>query len=131
MFDDRLPTVLIVDDDPAVRDWLRLSLALRGWIVTTVPSGADAITAVEDVEPDLVILDHEMPGMTGMECAEQLRGSGSTATMVLFSAFIDASRTDHAQQLGVQPISKVDQPALFRTVDALYGQLLEQVAAPT
>jgi YesN/AraC family two-component response regulator len=131
MFDERLPTVLIVDDEAAVRDWLKLSLALRGWVATTASSGEEALALAADPEPDLIILDHEMPGMTGIDCARKLRRQGMTGCIVLFSAFIDAKRTSMAQKLDVQPISKVDQQVLFRTIDALYEKLVEAVAAPT
>src|SRR5439155_9073009 len=123
MLDDRLPTVLIADDELGVRDWLRLSLALRGWVVSTVTSGAEALEKAAASHPDLVILDYELPEMTGLACAEQLRHRGMTTPIILFSAFIDAERTVEAQYFDVQPMSKVDQPALYRTIDSLYEQL--------
>ena len=125
MFDDRLPTVLIVDDEPAVRDWLRLSLSLRGWVVTTAASSDEALDHALSTAFDLVIVDYEMPGFTGMACAEVLRTRGMTTPIILFSAFIDTSRMAEAAELDVQPMSKVDQPAFFRTVDALYAELVE------
>jgi CheY-like chemotaxis protein len=129
MLDDRLPTVLIVDDEPAVLDWLRLSLALRGWVVTTAASGADALEHAASSAPDLVVVDYEMPAMTGLACAEELRRRGMTTPIILFSAFIDAERTVEAERLDVQPMSKVDQPALYRTIDGIYEQLVNVAAA--
>ena len=129
MLDDRLPTVLIVDDDVAIRDWLRLSLALRGWVATTVASPAEGLEAAATTAPDLVIVDYEMPKLTGMDCARELRQRGMTTPIILFSAFIDAKRTAEAQTLDVQPMSKVDQPAFFRVIDALYDQLVGAATA--
>lgn len=127
MLDDRLPTVLIVDDEAAVRDWLRLSLALRGWVATTAASGAEALDHAASTSFDLVIVDYEMPGLSGLEYAKKLRDSGTTKPIILFSAFIDAERMAEAAELDVQPMSKVDQPAFFRMVDALYEELVEPV----
>ena len=127
MLDDRLPTVLVVDDEPAVRDWLRLSLSLRGWVVTTASSGREALVEATASTPDLLIVDYEMPGASGMRCAAALRRQGLTSPIILFSAFIDADRTAEAQRLGVHPMSKVDQPAFFRMVDSLYEQLVKAV----
>jgi len=128
MLDGRLPTVLIVDDERDVRDWLRLSLALRGWVASTAATGDEAVASAVAPEPDLVIVDFALPGMNGLECAKALRRQGVGGSIILFSAFIDAKRTAAAERLDVQPISKVDQPALFRTVDALQQQLLEGAA---
>jgi DNA-binding response OmpR family regulator len=128
MFDDRLPTVLIVDDERDVRDWLRVSLAMRGWVVSTVATADEALDVAVAEEPDLVIVDFALPGMNGLECARSLRRRGMSGWIILFSAFIDAKRTAAAARLDVQPISKVDQQALFRTVDALQQQLLERVS---
>lgn len=125
MLDDRLPTVLIVDDDRDVRDWLRLSLALRGWGASTAATGAEALETAGEAVPDLVIVDFEMPGMTGLKCAEELRRQGMTGCIILFSAFVDPKRMAAAERLGVHPISKVDREALFRTVDVLQQQLLD------
>lgn len=127
MLDRRLPTVLIVDDERDVRDWLRLSLALRGWVASTAATGDEAVVTAVAAAPDLVIVDFALPGMNGLKCAETLRRKGMTGWIILFSAFIDAKRTAAAERLDVQPISKVDQQALFRTVDALRQQLLERV----
>jgi CheY-like chemotaxis protein len=125
MLEDRLPTVLIVDDDIDVRNWLRLSLSLRGWVASTAATGAEALVTAAEAEPDLVLVDFAMPGMTGLKCAEKLRRQGMASPIVLFSAFVDAKRLAAAERLDVLPISKVDQPALFRTVDALHEQLLD------
>ena len=129
MLDDRLPTVLLVDDDLAVRDWLRVSLALRGWVVTTAASGAEALGVATTSAPDLVIVDYEMPGMSGLACAKELRDRGMSTPIFLFSAFIDSERTHEARRLDVQPVSKVDQPALYRAIDGLYEELVTHAAA--
>jgi hypothetical protein len=68
-----------------------------------------------------------MPGLTGMACAKELRRRGMTNPIILFSAFIDTKRMAEAARLDVQPMSKVDQPAFFRTIDALYEQLVQPV----
>ena len=58
--------ILIVDDEPAIQQSLRGVLEDEGYRVTTVGSGADAVTVVADEMPDLVFLDIWMRGMDGI-----------------------------------------------------------------
>jgi two-component system LytT family response regulator len=64
--------ILIADDEPLARERLRTLLARESWaeIVAECPDGTDAIAAINDVRPDLVFLDVQMPGATGFEVIE-------------------------------------------------------------
>ena len=68
--------VLVGDDEPFVRETTALLLQRLGCIVETAPSGEAALRLYEaaPVRPDLVLLDHDMPGLSGADTAEQLRG---------------------------------------------------------
>lgn len=59
--------ILIVDDDTSVRGVLKLILERAGYHVTTMGSGADALNAMRAGAPDLLLLDIEMPGMSGFD----------------------------------------------------------------
>ena len=68
-------TIAVVDDDDAVRDSLRLFLETLGHPVVTFASGHEFL-AHDSSALACLILDHHMPEMTGLQLAEQLRGSG-------------------------------------------------------
>ena len=65
--------VLIVDDDPDIRKLVESSLELEGFDSVSVPDGQTAIDRFEEIDPDLVILDVLMPGMSGIEVCRELR----------------------------------------------------------
>ena len=111
--------VLVVDDAEDVRHWLRLTLEARGWQVADAASGEDALVAFDgDGRPDLIVLDHMMPGMSGLEVADALRSRGYDGPVVLFSAYLSASMSADIRRLGLVSVSKVDHTALFRVIDA-------------
>ena len=65
--------ILVVDDDPTVRELLSLQLGLAGHEVTTADDGDAGLSAVGEQVPDLVVLDVMMPRMSGWEVLEHLR----------------------------------------------------------
>jgi len=66
-------TILVVDDEPLVRDLLVQFLSLRGYRALGVKDGPEAISMVKQSSPDLILLDLFMPGMDGVEVLRQLR----------------------------------------------------------
>jgi two-component system KDP operon response regulator KdpE len=66
--------ILIADDDPQILRALRITLTARGYDVITAPDGRAAVNATVEQHPDLVVLDLGMPGLTGIEVIEALRG---------------------------------------------------------
>ncbi|UGQ13715.1 response regulator transcription factor [Yinghuangia sp. ASG 101] len=78
--------VLVVDDEPAVREALESSLRYEGHTVLLAADGLAALEAVEREEPDLVILDVLMPRMDGLTAARRLRSRGSTVPILMLTA---------------------------------------------
>lgn len=64
--------VLLVDDDPDWREYLRLSLVELGYRVDEAEDGRQALRALDRIRYDVVVLDHYMPGMSGEEVARHL-----------------------------------------------------------
>jgi CheY-like chemotaxis protein len=111
-------SILVVDDANDVREWLRLALESRGWAVEAVDGGDKALAVFDDEDPpDVVVLDHMMPGMNGVEVAEALRERGYEGPLVLFSAYPAAGMAQRLRDLRVTPVSKVDHTALFRVIE--------------
>jgi CheY-like chemotaxis protein len=117
------PKVLVVDDDADIRDWLRLSLSLRGWTVEEAVTGDEAVERLGAVQPDVVLLDHQMPGMTGIECAAALREASAELRIILASAYIDAGLTRRAREQNILPIEKTEHARLFDLFDLLAEQI--------
>lgn len=66
--------ILIADDDPQIVRALRITLSARGYEVVTAPDGTAALDAATRTHPDIVVLDLGMPGLTGVQVIEALRG---------------------------------------------------------
>ncbi|MFE0458665.1 response regulator transcription factor [Kitasatospora sp. NPDC058965] len=92
--DDRSPAeqpgaparLLVVDDEPALRDALESSLAFEGYEVITATDGFEALDAVEREKPDLVLLDIMMPRMDGLTAVRRMRSRGDTAPVLMLTA---------------------------------------------
>lgn len=65
--------ILIVDDEPGIREVLKDLLEIRGYQVSTSANGEDAIEAIRDIFPQVVILDYLMPGMDGLEVLSKIK----------------------------------------------------------
>ncbi|WP_369145543.1 response regulator transcription factor [Streptomyces sp. R44] len=78
--------ILIVDDEPAVREALRRSLAFEGYATRDAVDGLDALAAMESYAPDLVVLDVQMPRMDGLTAARRIRAAGSTVPILMLTA---------------------------------------------
>ncbi|MEY9876075.1 two-component system response regulator MprA [Streptacidiphilus sp. MAP12-33] len=78
--------VLVVDDEPALRDALESSLAFEGYEVLTASDGLEALDAVAAEQPDLVLLDIMMPRMDGLTAVRRLRSRGDTVPVLMLTA---------------------------------------------
>ena len=80
------PRILIVDDEPSIRELLTTSLRFAGFGVRSVSNGAQTISAVLEEEPDLIILDVMLPDMNGFSVTKRLRSAGYTAPILFLTA---------------------------------------------
>ena len=67
--------LLVVDDEPALRESIQLALRTEGFEVATAPDGLVAIAAVTESEPDAIVLDVLRPGADGLEVTRRLRAA--------------------------------------------------------
>ncbi len=75
--------ILIVDDEPQIRRTLRAALAPHGYTVTDAASGEAALAALREGKPELVLLDLNLPGMSGLETCRAIREQFDVAIIVL------------------------------------------------
>ena len=76
-------TILVVDDEPSIREVVTLYLQRAGYRVLVAPDGAAALRALERHSPDLVVLDLMLPSVDGLEITRQLRAMGDTPIIML------------------------------------------------
>lgn len=108
------PTVLIVDDEPDMRELARVVLEADG--IDVVDEAIDGVQALERYYeldpppiPSAVLLDHRMPGLTGLEVAGKMLSHHPDQVIVLFSAYLDANVVVAARDAGVTAcVSKMD-----------------------
>jgi two-component system nitrate/nitrite response regulator NarP len=95
--------ILLADDHPMIRT--ALEALLRGTdfdIVATSATGEDALRDVARVEPDLLLLDLQMPGGTGMDVIRTLTSGGAKVKIIVLTAGIDDASLVEAKALGVR-----------------------------
>jgi DNA-binding response OmpR family regulator len=78
-----LPSVLIVDDEPQIVEFLRMGFAYEGFSVLVATSGLEGLQMALAKQPDVIILDIMLPGMSGLEIASRLRSSSDAAILML------------------------------------------------
>jgi len=117
--------VLAVDDERAIRRFLRTSLIARGYTVYEASSGQEALTAVADHRPDLVILDLGLPDLDGIEVTRLLREWTSIPIIILSErdeegakiAALDAGADDYlAKPFGIGELMARIRVAMRHTI---------------
>ena len=78
--------LVVVDDEPNIRELLSASLRFAGFDVATAATGTEAVQVVERHQPDLVVLDVMMPGIDGFEVVRRLRSAGRAMPIMFLTA---------------------------------------------
>jgi len=126
-----LPTVFIVDDDPAMRDSLGFLIGSVGRRVETYASAEDFLDAYDNERPGCVVLDVRMPGLSGLELMEKLGHDRFAPPVVLITGHGDIPMAVRALKAGAfdfieKPFS--DQVLLERIQQALQEDNVERAA---
>ena len=118
------PRVLIVDDEPDLRELLRLELEAHGWQVEEAANGHDAWRLLQSRDVDVVLTDLRMPGGSGLELVEKLRERGAPPPEIfLMSAYADVS-LEQTRALGAHPLlaKPFDFEGVARTLGLALGR---------
>src|SRR5512132_1378768 len=98
------PIVLIVDDDERLREYVRVNLEMEGYTVHEAGSADEGMKVLDELRPDLVLLDVMMPRVDGWEMLQLMHerhGVGSIP-VVMFSGKVDEAVADQAAERGAQ-----------------------------
>ena len=82
----RMETILVIEDDRALRNGLAMNLSLLGYHVITAADGEKGMQMAFDTQPQLIVLDIMLPGWTGLEILEELRKRGEKVPVLILSA---------------------------------------------
>ena len=94
------PLVLVVDDDAALRDLIRVNLEAAGYSVRQAENVAAALAAIDDHAPQLVLLDVVMPGADGWELLRRLEERHGSIPVIMYSGLVDETLADTAAERG-------------------------------
>jgi DNA-binding response OmpR family regulator len=78
--------ILLVEDDPKLSKFIEIELSLEGYHVTVAQNGLDGLMMVRDTQPDLLILDWMLPGISGLDICLRLRSTGIQVPIIMLTA---------------------------------------------
>ena len=111
--------VLIVEDDASLRELYRQELMQTGYAVVAVPDGVDALRRIElGLEPDLVILDLELPRLSGLDVFRELKAHMRTRTVPIIVVTGTDTRNLNAAEFAFVFRKPISLDALVRAVTA-------------
>jgi len=101
-----MPTVLVVDDEPSIRELLKRILEPEGYVVVTAHDAQSALSAMAEHNPHVVFIDVHMPGADGLWLADQIRERFPTAATVLATADRDIPPVQNVRRGIIQYLVK-------------------------
>ena len=124
------PTVFVVDDDPAIRKLIERLAESVGLIVEGYASAEDFLSAFDTARPGCLVLDLELPGMSGLELQRELAARGIRTPVLFISGFADVPKAlramkAHALDFLVKPFS--NEVLLGRIQEAIQRDAQERV----
>jgi two-component system KDP operon response regulator KdpE len=120
-------SVLVVDDEPALRKTIRASLAASGFSVEEAGTGGEAVEAIHGRPFDLVLLDVNMPGMSGVEACRQIRAFAPRMGIIMVT--VRDAEEDKVKALEAGADDYVTKPFRFRELVARLGAVLRRTHA--
>lgn len=110
--DDKTRTIVVVDDDSAVRAYVRGTLERQGFQVVTAGAGVEALEYLKTEAADLVILDVQMPEVSGYEVLDRLRDDPRTEKLPVMFLTVENSRGQEADGLRAGVIDYISKDVL-------------------
>lgn len=118
-------SILVVDDEPALRKTIRVSLAASGYAVEEAEDGGAAVRAVQRHPFDLVLLDVNMPGINGVDACRQIRALAPRTGIIMVT--VRDAEEDKVQALEAGADDYVTKPFRFRELTARLGAVLRRI----
>jgi two-component system, OmpR family, response regulator len=125
---DRIPKVLVVDDEPNIRELVEVALKFHGCAVSVCATGKEALHQAEAYEPDLMVLDVMLPDMDGFEVCRTLRTGGNDVPVIFLTA--RDTTTDTIRGLTLGGDDYVTKPFSVEALVARVRAVLRRTARP-
>ena len=112
-------TVLVVDDEPRIVEFLSENLTADDYSVLSASNGEEAVTKIEATRPTVAVIDVKMPRLTGIEVASQVSRTTPDTAVILYTAYGDRALLSEALDAGVRGFVLKEAPLqdLTRAVD--------------
>jgi excisionase family DNA binding protein len=116
-------TILVVDDEEAIRDLMVSTLVSKTREVLTAGSGGEALEIVKRADVDVVLLDLSMPGMNGVETFREIRAIRPTLPVIIVTAYPDSDMMRQALEIGpfIMMSKPVDLAQLLKQIEGIVG----------
>ena len=118
--------VLVIDDDPGVRDYMEALVSRQGYEVFAAPDGEEALAKLDQTRPDLVTLDVVLPGMDGLEILAELKKRIPDVPVVMLSGHGQARNIVEAMRLGASDFLR--KPFEVEELEIAFQKALEKRA---
>jgi two-component system response regulator AtoC len=118
--------VLVIDDDPGVRDYMEALVSRQGYRVFAVADGEEALRTLETTKPDLITLDVVLPGMDGLETLHQLKQRLPEVPVVMLSGHGQARNIVEAMRRGASDFLR--KPFEVEELELAFSKALEKRA---
>lgn len=114
--------ICIVEDEPNIIEALKYLFEAEGWAVDVVSDGAEALAAIQETKPSLVVLDYMLPSLSGLAVAQEMRADRTLSALPILMLSAKGQQKDkqQAQLAGIN---------VFMTKPFANSDLLDQVKA--
>ncbi len=116
--------ILVADDNPAVRRYLRGLLEQQaGWeVCDEARNGHELLETFQEIQPDVIVLDFQMPGMNGLEAARVIRELSPQTPILMVTLYLSRQLAEEARKVGIRgTCAKSDISSVVDAVGALLG----------
>ncbi|MGW0945037.1 response regulator transcription factor [Streptomyces sp. NPDC002623] len=126
------PTVLLAEDDRAIRNALERALSLEGYRVTAVADGVEALAHAHKNPPDVLLLDVMMPGIDGLQVCRVLRAEGDRTPILMLTALVETADRIAGLDAGADDyvVKPFDVEEVFARLRALLRRTNPDAATP-
>jgi two-component system phosphate regulon response regulator PhoB len=121
-------TILVVEDEPAIQELISLNLAQAGQTAVLADSAEQALERIQEVLPDLVLLDWMLPGQSGLEFARRLRGDARTKKLPIIMLTARGEEEDKLRGLETGADDYITKPFSVRELQARIKAVLRRRA---
>ena len=122
------PTILVVEDEPAIQDLIQINLEMGGYRVLTHDNAEDALKHIQLELPDLALLDWMLPGMSGIDLARKLRADARTRNLPIILLTAKGEEEDKLKGLATGADDYMVKPFSLRELEARIQAVLRRRA---